>query len=111
MGISLPSLKDMIRHSTRATHPLARRRWQDYLFVMEGNQITSIIKEHPVVDYGVVDEGKHFKCWHCHDTGKQVVYDECTSCLGEGCDRCDGTGEVLRHIPCQSCQPSKRAVR
>jgi hypothetical protein len=113
LGVSLPNLKDMVVHSTRVTHPVANRRWRDYFFVVEGEVVRSIFKEvvAPEVEEPLGEEGAFYKCWDCKDTGVEVVFEECSRCLGSGCKECGGTGENLRHIPCQTCTPSKRKYR
>lgn len=44
------------------------------------------------------------KCPVCGGGGTELVYSECPYCEGNGCDKCDGTGEVLDEIPCQACK-------
>jgi hypothetical protein len=113
LGVSLPNLKDMVVHSTRYTHPVANRRWRDYLFVVKDEIVLSIFTEkiEPEHDEPLGDEGAFYKCWDCKDTGKETVYEECPKCFGKGCTVCGGTGEKIRHIPCQTCSPSQRKYR
>lgn len=44
-----------------------------------------------------------YRCLDCKDTKKILVYDTCEVCDGKGCRKCNNTGEIKNHIPCQSC--------
>jgi len=52
-------------------------------------------------------EAVHFiQCLFCKDTQKQLVYNECNHCTGQGCVPCNGTGLIQAEIPCVLCTPS-----
>lgn len=105
LGISHDKLKHMVRHSTRVTHALGNRRYEDYLFLVEGDRVTGFgnitdsdpapqraARACPHCDKGLVratipcpDTSRD--CPNCHGSGRAVVFDEC--------DRCAGTGNLV----------------
>jgi RecJ-like exonuclease len=98
-GISESSLREMLRHSVRITHPNGNRRYEDFLFMVEGFMVLSM---------GRVTAGMKpaFTCEVCRDTGRMSVFNQCKECDGTGCDHCD-QGLVPAAIPCPSCRKGR----
>ena len=98
-GISLEKLREMVVLSARVTHPAGNRRYHDFIFQVEGEEILDIIK----VEGGEGEEEPFYKCEACQDTKKIAVFDECPLCEGRGCRRCDG-GLIRNFILCPTCK-------
>jgi hypothetical protein len=104
-GVPPAKLQEMLRHSVRITHPLGNRRYNDYLFMVEGFLVLSVgrVTDIPPPVAALLS----FKCEACKDTGRMPVFDQCEHCEGVGCSHCD-EGLVPATIPCPSCQKGKR---
>jgi hypothetical protein len=118
LGIrSIQSVQEMLRHSARITHPLGNRRYNDYLFMVEGEvvkwmgRVTDVAP--PVAPPVVAPPAAPVaallrpKCEACRDSGRMPVFDQCEHCEGVGCAHCD-QGLVPSTIPCPSCQSGRR---
>jgi len=46
-------------------------------------------------------------CFYCMDTSKIEVHNECSNCLGRGCEKCSQSGFHKSKIPCQVCKDQK----
>jgi hypothetical protein len=108
LGISRRKLADMIRRSTRITHPNGNRRFGDYLFQVDGDRVTAfgrvdeLSPAHPRTDVpcprcdgGLVRNSipcpecsssprKRSECFVCEGSGQVIVFDECSYCAGTG---------------------------
>lgn len=137
-GIPFKSFREMVAHSAKITHPEGNRRFHNFLFKVEEGRVldykrveqalpsrqviridtplTAAIQPRPKVVEVVPPveveppevDNTVYRCVTCKDTGKVVVYDECSYCERAGCRRCSGVGEVRRYIPCQDCMQRKR---
>lgn len=122
-GIPLASLREMVVHSARITHPMGNRRFHNYVFQVEGTRVVDFTKiDHVVSHHRVftpkprkrldvvpaVESRRRYACDTCQDTDRVVVHDECPHCEQEGCQLCDGKGEVQSTIPCPACHQRKR---
>lgn len=114
-GISVSTLNDMVRHSTRITHPKGNRRYNGWLFTVEGNDVIGFGKIQDMAEPETVEEKKAhepvssvdeelaFRCSVCEDRKRVVVFNPCSRCNGEGCKYCD-RGLVQGSIVCVACQ-------
>lgn len=91
--LTLPLLNNMVRRSTRITHPLANRRYEGWIFMVEGDRVTA---------FGCLADEPKVKCKSCYDTRRVRTFDECERCQGKGCRYCD-EGLVPSAIPCPTC--------
>lgn len=66
----------MVTDSAKVTHPKGNRRFEAYVFKMDGRVISGIAKF--ALQEGIVSEGKI------------PAYDDCPKCDGHGCGSCDG---------------------
>lgn len=98
-GISLDRLQEMVRLSARCTHKDGNRRYEDFIFMVEGNRVVSILIEGEKFE---VETLIVYRCVTCKDTGRVQVFDVCGACDGVGCNKCD-QGLVPSSIPCQVC--------
>ena len=96
-GIPLDKLQEMVRLSARCTHADGNRRYEDFIFMVEGNRVISVAWSGEKLE-----ADKIYKCQMCKDTDKIRVFNECPTCEGVGCTRCDG-GLVPGTIPCPAC--------
>lgn len=114
LGIrSIQAVQEMLRMSARITHPLGNRRFNDYLFMVEGDtvkwmgRVTDVAPPvvvvppppPPVVEIPAL---LRVRCESCRDTGRMPVFDQCEHCEGVGCAHCD-QGLIPATIPCPSC--------
>ena len=107
-GVSLERLQEMVRLSTRCTHPNGNRRYEDFIFTVKGNQVLSVLVEGDLVE--VDDLSQYYDCVSCRDTGKVGVFNPCDYCDGTGCERCD-MGLNRASIPCPTCALNKLLSR
>lgn len=111
LGIRSPqAIQEMLRHSARITHPLGNRRYNDYLFMVEGEvvkwmgRVTDFVPPPAPQPPAVVSQPPAVvRCESCRDTGRMPVFDQCEHCEGVGCSHCD-EGLVPATIPCPLCQ-------
>lgn len=123
-GIGMEQLQEMVRCSTRITHPLGNRRFRGYLFMVEGNKILAFGRLQDVAITepeeakketvhhsisSVDDELGGHQCHHCKGSGRVSVFNQCEACNGAGCNRCD-EGLVPSSIPCPMCEAGKLAT-
>ena len=102
-GVNLEQLQDMVRLSARCTHPEGNRRFEDYIFNVQGNRVTSITIGVERYETTV----QLFDCKQCRDTGKVQVFNPCERCEGGGCNFCD-RGLVRASIPCPQCELKRK---
>ena len=93
-GLSEPEevisrIREFVKYSARITHPKGNRRYEEWVFKVTKN--------------GRVDDVHLIKCELCEDHGRIAVYDICEYCDGDGCGKCNNTGERKSSIPCQEC--------
>lgn len=96
-GLTMQELLDMVRLSARCTHELGNRRYEDYVFMVIGDRVTSIAE---------FEEAAPVDCSICKDTGIVHVFDQCEHCDGLGCNACND-GLVPSTVPCQQCELKK----
>lgn len=112
-GINLQTLQNMVMHSTRFTHPQGNRRYNGFLFMVEGNRVTAFgrISTLPLVEgdpavktstAAVSVDMAMSDCSYCKDTGVVSAFDECEKCSGVGCKYCD-EGLIPSSTPCPMC--------
>ncbi len=106
LGIAQDKLADMIRRSTRITHPNGNRRFENYLFNVEGDRVTA---------FGTLDEpavqsiAKDMLCPRC-DQGLMPTLIPCPICGGRGCEGCDRQGKIRVFDECAYCGGSGKVV-
>lgn len=81
-------IQELLWVAAPITHPNANKRYEDWLFTVRKGSVTSI---------------HHIKCGVCEDRKRVVVFDECTTCYGAGCPKCNGSGDRKGMIPCPEC--------
>lgn len=122
-GIGLERLQEMVRLSTRITHPQGNRRYAGYLFLVEGSKVVAFGKIQDVAitkpdaersvpahaSLSSVDEELEvtYRCEHCKDSGRVQAFDPCPHCDGVGCPKCD-EGLVPSSIPCPMCASGRK---
>lgn len=120
-GLSVETLREMVRHSTRITHPLGNRRYNGFIFKIEGDEVLAfgripdvavivpeeMVAAHPAVS--TVDAELTPHCESCSDTGRIRVFDTCGRCDGVGCKYCDA-GLVPGSVPCAFCPRGSTAL-
>ena len=99
LGIPVEQLQDMLQKSARVSHSLGNRRYHDYVFEVQGDEVFTVAR---------FDDGQItlYVCQTCKDKKKIAVFDPCSLCDGEGCTHCDD-GLVRSFVPCSDCSPSK----
>lgn len=109
-GLTPDRLAGMIMHSTRITHSRGNRRFQNYLFMVEGPWVLDLFRldEKTLQVEGELDLAVN--CNHCRDTKRVPVFDECQKCFGVGCDKCD-EGLVMTSVPCPMCIITQKRTR
>lgn len=88
--VNEPAILEMVRQSAKVTHPFGNRRYEDYVFKMDGKKVEGI---------GLFAGGSG------NGTGKQrgegdgrsTYYDDCPRCDGMGCDHCDDGLVVIKN--------------
>lgn len=114
LGITHEKLKDMVRYSTRVTHPLGNRRYEGYLFLVQGDKVLGFGK----VDERVGDDKSAGRngigaCPYC-DRGLVRSSIPCPHCKGAGCASCRSlggqSGRVLTFDECEHCEGSGNVV-
>lgn len=94
----------MVRLSARCTHPDGNRRYEDFIFMVEGNRVVSIVIEGELL---ALEEAMNYRCMTCRDTNRVRVFDQCEHCDGVGCTKCDA-GLVPSSIPCPTCEQNRK---
>lgn len=93
--VDLTAFLDMLAHSARVTHNNGNRRFHQYIFEVQGNEVFNVFN----MDDNTTSD---HECRRCKDTGKLPVFDECLHCNGVGCHHCD-EGLVRNFIFCPDC--------
>lgn len=74
-GCSQQQVIDMVRQSAKCTHVHGNRRYEDFVFNMDGRVVMGIALFNA-------------------PARSHTLYDDCPSCLGRGCNKCDD-GQVV----------------
>lgn len=110
-GIDFETLNDMVKRSARITHPQGNRRYNGWLFMVEGNDVLGFGK---IQDTGEADretprlqvissvDDELGLCGTCSGSKKIAAFDPCEKCDGRGCKYCD-KGLVRGQIACPVC--------
>lgn len=88
----------MLRRAAIVTHPKGNRRFEDYIFRVDGMQVQSL---------GSMSGSLYIGdplCTLCGGVGRTTVYQECEHCEGDGCVDCSREGAAMSFIKCQSCK-------
>ena len=93
---------DMLVHSARVTHEKGNRRYHDYIFDIQGNEVFNVFN---ITTQTTSDVG----CTTCMDTKRVPVFDECQHCQGVGCHHCD-EGLSRNFIVCPTCTSKLKTV-
>lgn len=101
-GVQLEQLQDMVRLSARCTHRDGNRRYEDFIFMVEGNRVVSVV----IGGEKLEDTQRVYQCVTCKDSHRVQVFDQCDYCEGAGCSKCD-EGLVPSSIPCPVCALNK----
>jgi hypothetical protein len=104
-GVGLDRLQEMVRLSARCTHPLGNRRFEDFVFMVEGKRVVSLYLDGEYLE--LPPEETNYRCYTCKDTNRVQVFDQCGHCDGTGCNKCD-QGLVPSSIPCPACEQNRR---
>lgn len=86
-------LNRMLEDSAPVTHPRGNRRYENWLFNVQGKLVISVHK---------------IFCTQCDDRKRITVYDTCESCGGKKCKQCHWKGEARSSIPCMNCTGQKK---
>lgn len=93
-GIRKEDFLGMVKKSAIATHAKGNRRYYDYIFLVEGEEVVSVSTLGLFnVDKKTFDKPNTSR--HNTPTPQDtfLVYEECPKCLGKGCAFCE-KGEV-----------------
>lgn len=94
----------MVGRSARFAHPLGNRRYKEFLFFVEGDELKNVYRLASVaVPLAPLRENQS-PCWFCTGLHKLAVFDECRRCDGHGCRYCD-QGLTTRNVACPYCPP------
>jgi len=86
LGFETFDLTKAVANSARITHPKGNRRYDDLIFTVENNLVTSV---HLI------------QCDTCNDHKKIIAYDDCATCDGMSCRTCPG--QIKRTWACPDC--------
>jgi len=81
-------ISQMVRESAHITHPVGNRRYEEWLFKVENNEV---LRVHLIT------------CPVCEDRKRITVSDICEKCDGAGCPACRNRGDHEKMIPCPHC--------
>ncbi|MCK5788744.1 MAG: hypothetical protein KAH32_07085 [Chlamydiia bacterium] len=92
----IKELRRILWLSVPTKHPRGNRRYKGWVFSIRSNVLTDVT---------------HIQCTECDDSTRVEVYNECSSCFGEGCKSCKNKGLIRGAIPCPSCAKPKNKHR
>lgn len=81
IGIPLPDIEEMVKHSAICSHERGNRRWHGWLFHIEGNEVVTMGYLKPVR----IQRG---------GTSGLTMLEECPTCEGAGCKLCGWVGLI-----------------
>lgn len=81
-GYSLADVEFMVQRSAITSHERGNRRYRDWLFNVEDDEVFSMTKFNMTTD---VREG----------STSLTMYEDCPSCVGKGCKDCGWVGTIL----------------
>jgi hypothetical protein len=102
LGVTRTTVKQMSRHSAPYTDPKWNRRFEQYVFRIEGELVLELGRS--------VMAGEQVECAICRGRLRMTFYEKHTKCRGRGCSRCD-QGQVRVERACMAKQPDTCSKR
>lgn len=87
-GLTPAAIREMVKRAALCTHEYGNRRYNDYVFQIDGRNIVSMVD----LNSGLYVTNKPKPVPLA--PGEFVQYEECDQCHGKGCAACNFEGEV-----------------